>query len=94
VAVYEIPDFRKRGGEPQLVTVVTRDEIDKFLGSSSRNEREAHLSDLRERGRLITNSGPTLQQNVRPHRTAYVFKGPASKVPKIGKARLLGVTSW
>jgi hypothetical protein len=97
VAVYEIPDFRKLKGDPQLVTVVTSDEIDKFLGARDRHERECHLSDLRERGLIFTNKGRTFQQTVRrtPMLLAYVFRGPASRVPKIGKGHMAGrVRTW
>jgi hypothetical protein len=97
VAVYEIGEFTKCGDPPQRVTVVTPDEIDKFLGARSRIERTDHLRQLRDRRMLITDKGNTLQQQVKgvPGRCAYVFVGPASKVPKIGKGRLpTGVLTW
>jgi hypothetical protein len=105
VGVVEIPDFVKgkktRRGRPtdvtpQPVTVVTTDCVDEFLGARDQRERTEHLRDLRDRGKLIHNKG-TLRQRVRGELGpwAYVFKGPAAKVPKIGKGRLpVGVLTW
>jgi hypothetical protein len=95
VAIYEIPDFRKRGGEPERVTVVTRDEIDRFLGARSMRERQEHLRWLRDRGKLVTNTG-RLQQKIwrdkEAQDMAYVFQFQIEKVPKIRTRP--GVMTW
>lgn len=97
VGIVEIPDFRKRGGEPQRVTVVTPDAVDEFLGARSRWEREEFLRELRDRGLLITNRGRTLQQTIKrtPLRLAYVFVGAARGVPRIRRGTApVGVMTW
>jgi hypothetical protein len=88
---YEITDWERchrneRGhrvwGDPELVTVVPRDEIDSFLGARNRREREAHLRGLRDQGNLISKAHG-LQIEVRNVGRAYVFPGPAHEVPVI-----------
>jgi hypothetical protein len=96
VPVYEIGDFvkgkktgrhRRAKGLPQRVTVVTRDEINPFLGARNPRERDEHLRWLRDQGKLIAERG-RLTQRVRcgyDMLRRYVFKGPADAVPKLRK---------
>lgn len=94
-AVAEISDFikdkkTKRGAplavKPELVTAVASWAIDDVIGARSYGERVVHLRRCRAEGRLISNPG-RLQQSLRRRshgvRRAYVFRGPASHVPRI-----------
>jgi len=108
MAVVEIPDFVKgkktRKGKPlptkeELVTAVTPDDVDRFLGARSERERRSHLRGLRDLGLLIHNPG-RLTQRVRTdinadgrfvNRRAYVFRGPWHAVPKIQRRRQVRV---
>ncbi len=107
MAVVEIPDFvegkKTRKGQPlpkkeELVTAVTPDDIDRFLGARSERERRSHLRGLRDLGILIHNPG-RLTQRVRTgvvepdgrfeQRRAYVFRGPWHAVPRIPRRQRL-----
>ncbi len=98
MSVWEVRDWRSgrktRGGEPvevepEVVTVVTPDSVERFLGV--RGERlRSHLRGLRDAGRLVHEEG-RLQQRVRfdapeakhgrVHRRCYVFRGRRRDIP-------------
>lgn len=85
--VYPIRDYRLSGGDPEPVTVVTRDAVDDFLGTDETNRR-AHLRGLRDLGILRHQPGRlTAKVRVRPAvagdfgiERAYVFA--AGHVPR------------
>jgi hypothetical protein len=106
VPVTEIPDFRKgrqvRGGrpaptEPFRVTVVTRDAIDEFLGTTTPCERASHLRGLRDLGFLVHKDGRLTQRVQTPSgRVAhYVLRGRAADVPRRRRRPQTGrITTW
>jgi hypothetical protein len=91
MAVVEIPDFvegkKTRKGQPlpkkeELVTAVTPDDIDRFLGARSERERRSHLRQ-RVRTGVVEPDGRFEQ------RRAYVFRGPWHAVPRIPRRQRL-----
>lgn len=106
MSVWEIPDFVKgkkqsryshATGRPERVTVVTPNEIDRFLGARSGRELAEHLRWLRGRGTLITERG-RLTQRVRCDdgiaRRRFVFRGETHAVPKIRIRKRSSVREW
>lgn len=115
VPVWELANWRggrkTRGGEPvrvepEVVTVVTPDEVERFIGARGQR-RLAFLRELRERGWLICER-ERLTQRVRfeapgakwgrVHRRCYVFRGRRRDIPKArghregrGRARVICV---
>lgn len=93
MAVAELHDFRKgrktRDGRPlsadelppaESVTVVTRGDIDRFLGTRSRRRRTEHLRALRDRGILM--SRPRSPSADRPRRGRDT--DPGLRLPRAG----------
>jgi hypothetical protein len=94
VSVYTIPDYRLCGGDPERVTVVSRDAIDDFLGTDE-SSRADHLRALRDLGILRHRPGElTAKVRVRPAVAgdsgivrAYVFAADPQDVPRKKRRR-------
>jgi hypothetical protein len=114
VGVRVIEDFtegrRTRGGEPIpdapppfVVTVVTRDAIDEFLGTRNARELTRHLRALRQLGLLVHEPGRLTQRVVVGRdergyprtRRCCVFRAESpNAVPRMRRHRAPRISFW